>query len=153
MRLREAVSSQRTPLQRLIGEIGVDPRASIPAEIGRSTGPASDRAAHRANRKLQPDELLELADRYRRGASIYELADHFGIHRQTVSAHLRRAGVAARPSLKMTPRVVDRATQLYREGMSTVQIGKELNIGTSTVGKALKRAGVEMRPPVANRWK
>lgn len=100
-----------------------------------------------------PAEIDKLVDGYRRGATVYELAEQFGIHRQTVSAHLHREGVAMRSRVRMTPYLVECAAKLYREGMSTVRIGKELGLGTSTVGKALKRAGVTMHAPVAKRWK
>jgi lambda repressor-like predicted transcriptional regulator len=75
------------------------------------------------------------------------------MHRQTVSAHLHREGIALCSRVRMTPRLLTRATELYEAGWSTVQIGKELGLGTSTVGKALKRAEVRMRAPVAERWK
>ncbi|ATQ27324.1 helix-turn-helix domain containing protein [Rhodococcus ruber] len=110
-------------------------------------------ARPRANRKLAPDEIEALVRRYRDGATVYELAEEFGMHRQTVSAHLHREGVVLRSRVRMTPQLLARATELYEAGWSTVQIGKELGLGTSTVGKALKRAGVRMRQPVAKRRK
>ncbi|MGW0019922.1 sigma factor-like helix-turn-helix DNA-binding protein [Rhodococcus sp. NPDC003382] len=110
-------------------------------------------ARPRANRKLEPAEVEALVWRYREGATVYELAEEFGMHRQTVSAHLHREGVALRSRVRMTPRLLARATELYEAGWSTVRIGKELGLGTSTVGKALKRSGVAMRPPAAERWK
>ncbi|MEV0707372.1 hypothetical protein [Nocardia aurea] len=79
-----------------------------------------------------------------------KLAEQYGLHRNTVEAHLRRAGVAKRPMVKMTPRLVERATELYiEEFWTTARIGKEIGVDASTVAKALKRAGVKMRPPVA----
>ncbi|MDV6291466.1 hypothetical protein [Rhodococcus aetherivorans] len=110
-------------------------------------------ARPRANRKLEPVEVAELMRRYRKGATVYKLAEEFGMHRQTVSAHLHREGIALRSRVRMTPQLLARATELYEAGWSTVQIGKELGLGTSTVGKALKRGGVAMRAPVADRWK
>ncbi|UGQ56905.1 helix-turn-helix domain-containing protein [Rhodococcus pyridinivorans] len=107
----------------------------------------------RANRKLERDEIEALVRRYREGATVYELAEEFGMHRQTVSAHLHREGVTLRSRVRMTPQLLARAIELYKAGWSTVQIGKELGVGTSTVGKALKRAGVQMRPAVAERAK
>ncbi|PBC38591.1 hypothetical protein CJ179_39050 [Rhodococcus sp. ACS1] len=101
---------------------------------------------------LQPDELRELVEKYHRGTTETELAALFGLHRQTVSAHLRREGISKRTSLMMTPDRVEQATKLYKDGWSTVQIGKQFGLGPSTIGKALKRAGVPMRPPVADRW-
>ncbi|MFH5230817.1 hypothetical protein [Antrihabitans spumae] len=93
-----------------------------------------------------------MIDKYRNGATANELADQFGLHRQTVSAHLRREDVALHSRVKMTPEIVAKATTLYAEGWSTVRIGEKLGLGPSTVGKALKRAGVRMRPAVAERW-
>ncbi len=117
--------------------------------------PASSRVAAggRQNRKLSPAEIGKLVDFYRRGATVYGLAEQFGIHRQTVSAHLHRESVVMRSRVRMTPQLLARATELYEVGWSTVQISKELSLGTSTIGKALKRAGVQMRAPVAERWK
>lgn len=147
--LREAISSRRSSFRRLFDEVGVAPRA--PESAKTAAAPRSP-ASFRPNRKLMPAEIGELVGAYRRGATVYELAEQFGMHRQTVSAHLRREGIAMRPRIRMTTRLVERATELYESGWSTVRIGKELGLGTSTVGKALKRAGVEMRPAVADRW-
>jgi DNA-directed RNA polymerase specialized sigma24 family protein len=47
-------------------------------------------------RKLSSDEVDVLVERYRSGATMMELAELFNIHRTTVSAHLRRAGVRTR---------------------------------------------------------
>jgi DNA-directed RNA polymerase specialized sigma24 family protein len=104
------------------------------------------------NRKLNPDEQAELVALYRAGASMVELSRKFETHRNTVVAHLRRAGVEIRPLKKMTPHLVDRAKQLYADGHSLTEVGKQLGVEASTVGKALKRAGVKLRPPVADRW-
>jgi DNA-binding CsgD family transcriptional regulator len=39
--------------------------------------------------------VVVLAERYRAGATMIELAEQFRVHRTTVSAHLRRAGEKA----------------------------------------------------------
>ncbi|WP_280185759.1 MULTISPECIES: hypothetical protein [Nocardia] len=80
-----------------------------------------------------------------------ELAAEYRLHRNTVEAHLRRGGVAKRPMVKMTPRLVERAKSLYTDGWTTARIGKEFGVDASTVAKALKRAGVKLRPAVAER--
>ncbi|MDT0307557.1 hypothetical protein RM780_11355 [Streptomyces sp. DSM 44917] len=101
------------------------------------------------NRILAPNEVTELTESYRRGATVRELSQRYGVHRHTIDRHLERAGVAKRPATKMTAARVARATELYEQGLSTNQIGRELHVDGSTVWKALKRAGVRMRPPVA----
>ncbi|WP_157227323.1 hypothetical protein [Nocardia asiatica] len=111
-----------------------------------------DDVAYRPNRKLQPNEVAALVERYRHGASMMELAAEYRLHRNTVEAHLRRAGVAKRPMVKMTESLVERATRLYvEESWTTARIGKEFGVDASTVAKALKRAGVRMRPAAAER--
>ncbi|MFD6883654.1 hypothetical protein [Rhodococcus sp. NPDC060084] len=152
VRLRGSLSSQRTPFRHLIDSVGDAARADdgvVNVTLARRTSVSRPRA----NRKLERNEIEALVRRYREGATVYELAEEFGMHRQTVSAHLHREGIALRSRVRMTPQLLARATELYEAGWSTVRIGKELGLGTSTVGKALKRAGVPMRQPVADRWK
>ncbi|WP_420752708.1 hypothetical protein [Rhodococcus sp. O3] len=152
VRLHESLSSQRTPFRHLIDSVGDAAQADdgvVNVTLERRTSVSRPRA----NRKLEPDEVAALVRRYREGATVYELAEEFGMHRQTVSAHLYREGIALRSRVRMTPQLLARATDLYEAGWSTVQISKELGLGASTVGKALKRAGVAMRAPVAERWK
>jgi hypothetical protein len=47
-------------------------------------------------RKLSDDEATDLVQQYRNGASTYDLAERFGVHRVTVTGHLRRRGVKLR---------------------------------------------------------
>ena len=148
--LRESLSSQNTPFAKLVRSVG-----DVPAMVGGSVkpqlGPSYDRP-YRANRKLSTDELGELVDCYRRGSLASELAERFGIHRQTVVAHLKREGVTVRPQVKLTAPIVSEAVELYAEGWSTAAIGKKYGVDASTVGDALKRVGVRLRGPVADRW-
>ncbi len=103
----------------------------------------------RENRMLSPAEVVELVNLYKQGATERSLAAKFGPHRQTVSEHLRRAGVTKRPKTKRTESTLTRARELYEQGWSGPRISRELGINVSTIYKALQRAGVEMRPPVA----
>lgn len=95
-------------------------------------------------RKLSEDEVTNLAQRYRDGASTYELAERFGVHRVTVTGHLRRSGVRLRGQ-SMTETEVDRAAELYGQGWSTARIGQELGFDGGTVWRALRARGVRMR--------
>jgi DNA-directed RNA polymerase specialized sigma24 family protein len=104
------------------------------------------------NRKLRPEEQAELVTLYQAGVSMLELSRKFETHRNTVLAHLRRAGAEIRPQKKMTTELVAQAAALYDTGHSLVEVGKLLGVEAGTVGKALKRADVKLRPPVADRW-
>jgi hypothetical protein len=41
-------------------------------------------------RRLSECDVAELVTRYRKGATVYDLAERFGIHRATVSVQLHR---------------------------------------------------------------
>jgi transposase-like protein len=148
--LREALSSKSTAFAKLMrsgqADLADDGKSALPQVSG------VDPKTYRMNKKLSPAERAKLAEQYRFGLSVLELARQYKMHRQTVAAHLEREGVAVRPQRKMTPRLIDQATQLYAEGRSLAEVGKQLDVEASTVGKALKRVGVKLRPPVADRW-
>ncbi|MGW4094197.1 hypothetical protein [Nocardia sp. NPDC004750] len=152
VRLRESLCNFPPNLSRLVRELGPDLDAHENRVEQQVCADAAECAPYRPNRKLQPNQIAELVDAYRHGTSRVKLAKQHGLHRNTVEAHLRRSGVAIRPIVKMTPRLVERATKFYVEELwTTARIGKELGVDASTVAKALKRAGVRMRPPVAGR--
>lgn len=152
VRLHESLSSRRTPFRHLVETIG-DAIQADQGAVDMALEQRTSVARPRSNRKLEADQIAELVRRYREGATVYEIADEFGMHRQTVSAHLHREGVVLRSRVRMTPELLARATELYEAGWSTVRIGKELGLGTSTVGKALKRTGVTLRSPRFDRWR
>jgi DNA-directed RNA polymerase specialized sigma24 family protein len=61
------------------------------------TEPIPDRPAPRkVTPRLPDDQVDELVRGYQDGASVYQLADRFGIHRGTVSRRLHHAGVVTR---------------------------------------------------------
>ncbi len=85
-----------------------------------------------------------LCTRYRDGATVYDLAERFSIHRTTVSGHLHRQGIKMRGhSLDETQ--VHVAIALYEQGWSTAWIGRHLGVNCSTVWLALRAREVRMR--------
>jgi len=148
--LREALSSKKTPFAKLMRS-GQDDLSSDVEPVSPQVNEVDPRR-YRMNRKLSPTERAQLTEQYRIGKSALELARQFKMHRHTVAAHLERGGVAVRPQLKMTPRLIERAKQLYADGQSLAVIAKQLGVEASTIGKALKRNSIKLRPPVADRW-
>lgn len=148
MRLRDSLSNPGRPLLALVKGLTEAASGVIPQVVAAEVDPAIATDA-RDNRMLSPDEVAELVEAYRRGATERSLAERFRAHRHTISRHLQQAGIAKRPMTKMTEQLVARAQELYEAGWGTPKIGRELGVNASTVGKALKRAGVRMRPPVA----
>jgi len=58
---------------------------------------------------------------------VYELSDLFGVHRNTVSVHLKRQGIEMRHASLRTPQR-EVATQLRVGGLSLVEIGRRLGV-------------------------
>ena len=98
-------------------------------------------------RRLGPDEVVELVAAYRECARVEELAASFQINRTTVLGHVRRHGVPKRDRGALRQSDVDRAARLYAEGRSAESVTGDLQVAASTVRHALKDAGLTLRPP------
>ncbi len=90
----------------------------------RNLGPARDQPrqigkAPKLARRLSVTDVARLAERYRSGATVYELAAEFAIHRTTVSQHLHAAGVQMRRQ-PFRATQVEVAFELYGEGLSSL---------------------------------
>ncbi|MDR1293686.1 MAG: hypothetical protein LBK59_01815 [Bifidobacteriaceae bacterium] len=55
--------------------------------------PKSQLARHKQIRRLSGAQIEEMAEQYRNGKTVYELAPIFGVTRQTVGTVLRSRGV------------------------------------------------------------
>jgi DNA-binding transcriptional regulator LsrR (DeoR family) len=98
----------------------------------------------RRRRYLDATELSALTACYESGATVYELADQFGIHRDRVSRLLEDAGVPRR--YHQTVDVdLDRATLLHIQGFALQQIADQLGIGRTALVVARRRALVSQR--------
>jgi transposase-like protein len=95
-------------------------------------------------RRLMLEQQAELVCRYQVGAQMSYLAQHYGVHRSTVSAILKRHGVSTRQS-GLSAEQVRQAVLLYAQGKSLAIIGNELGVDTGTVHNRLREQGVTMR--------
>jgi hypothetical protein len=69
-------------------------RARKAYDTGRLTRPEdSQPVRHKQVRRLSEAQIEDMAAQYRKGLTVYELAEVFGIARQTVGIILRRHGV------------------------------------------------------------
>lgn len=107
------------------------------------------RSTRQTQRRLRGPEIDELVTGYQAGATVYDLAGQFGVHRNTGSASLKRQGVGLRQQ-PLSPTQIADATQFYRDGLSLLKVGERLGCGAECVRQALKKAGVEIRP--RNGW-
>lgn len=110
------------------------------------------RVLRQPNRKLTPIEIDELVRRYQAGSTMSGLAKEYGMHFQTVRAHLRRGEVSLRSEQPaLTQKQIDEAVALYAQGWSTYLLGERYRVDRSTVGQALRRSGVAMRSSAGTR--
>lgn len=85
-----------------------------------------------------------MAAAYLGGVSVAELAKTYGIHRGSVSKHLRRHGIAPRP-VGLNEQQITEAVRLYAQGDSLATIGTRMGVTAHTVRSRLGERGMVMR--------
>jgi DNA-binding transcriptional regulator LsrR (DeoR family) len=76
--------------------------------------------------------------------TIYQLAEKYGCHRNTISKLLKANEVKV-TIVRMTDDRVSEAVTLYESDWTLIQIAKHWGFGKATVLRVLHKAGVEMR--------
>lgn len=127
-------------LQALRHLVATLPDASAPL-VRREVG-----STPRTAKQLRGQNVRDLVAAYEAGATLRQLADRFGVTRQTVSNLLKRNGVTPRWG-RLTSADVDEAERLYAQGLSLTRIGERLSVSDDTVRYQLKKRGVQMRDP------
>ena len=103
------------------------------------TGPILQR-----QRRLTDAQALMLGNRYREGATVYQLAKEFSISRKTVSERLRKAGITMRLQSPGSE-LIDSMVRLYASGLSLAEVGDRVGTSPGTVRRYLLIHGVQMR--------
>lgn len=94
--------------------------------------------------QLQVDELVSL---YQQGQTIRQLVEHFGVHKTTVSDHLKRRGVATRVvERRLSDADVAKAAELYQAGQSLAQVAQHFGVYDTTIYREFKKADIPTRP-------
>lgn len=127
--------TQVSELESLLGKL---------QDVNAPVRPLSHRQKPRRARQLDDGQVRELIEGYEAGGTVYKLGNQFGISRQTVSAVLKRHGVAMRQR-GLSPKQADEAVRLYETGWSLAKIGDELGADPTTVLKRLRERGVRTR--------
>lgn len=105
-------------------------------EVGNSRTPQT---------RLNASNRSELLEGYAAGLPVDDLAKQFKIHRGTVRALAKRAGLdARRPELPPSTRA--EAARLYATGLSLSRVAQRLGIGDEAVRFAALSAGGTVRP-------
>lgn len=90
---------------------------------------------------LTAAEVDRLVDDYLGGTTVNELADRYGVHRATVSAHLTRRRVGRRrPGLGVDEAA--EAVRLHLGGVSMRAIAQSMGVDRKAVRRVLVEAGV-----------
>jgi DNA-binding CsgD family transcriptional regulator len=113
--------------------------AALNAQDGREA-----RVIRQRQRRLTNAQAERLVARYRESATVYQLADEFGIARHTVSERLKRAEVAMRHR-SPSKDVIDEMVRLYGSGLSLANVGKRVETSAGTVQRYLQVRGVRSR--------
>jgi len=95
-------------------------------------------------RRLTLEQQAEVVRRYQAGAQMKYLAQHFGVHRSTVGAILKRHSVEPRRP-ELSSEQIQHAVLIYAQGKSLAVIGSELGVDAGTVHDRLREQGVIMR--------
>ena len=96
-------------------------------------------------------EVDQLVEQYRSGAPIRALAQSFGLHRSTISKHLKARGVLA-PVRKPTGRESVEMVRRYERGWSMARTAEHFGVSQGVIARVLKGAGVAARPVGTNQW-
>lgn len=133
------LSNPRAALHGL-AEQGVRVLSDPPTEESRTGSPPSNGCPTRQpQRRLKPYEIEALIAAYRDGmTTMKDLARAFGIHRVTVSAHLRSSGGQARGQ-GLHDEDVPEAARLYEAGWSSLRLGEKFGVAPDTVLTTLRR--------------
>lgn len=99
-----------TPLLRLL-RLNAYHEAALALAVGRPMTKVNG-VVKQIQRRLTLEQQAEVVRRYQAGAQMKYLAHHFGIHRSTVSAVLKRHGVSPRRSGRSANQV-NEAVLLY----------------------------------------
>lgn len=119
--------------------------ARLPSLLERQIEP-SEPLSRLRGKHLSDERMAELLADYAAGLNMRPLARKYGIHRVTVAAHLRRAGVELRYR-GLSAEQVKEAAQRYREGWSLQRLAGCYECTAETVRQAFKAEDVIMRKP------
>lgn len=134
----------------LIGQLSKPLSTLSPADQGVEEGQTSPRVPTRTRQvqvRLTSEQIEELVAAYGVGATVAALALRFQVHRTTVMAQLRRAGVPERHADKAWDSAkLAQAAKSYEAGESLAAVGRRYGIDAETVARRLRKAGVPIRP-------
>lgn len=94
--------------------------------------------------RLSAEKVSQIVTAYETGKTVYELAAEYGCHRVTISAVLKRQGVALRRT-SPTAAQIDEMVRLYESGFSLAKVAERFDVHASTVLTQLRKRRVPTR--------
>jgi predicted DNA binding protein len=126
-------------------------REAIIAQTG-AVEPGTVRLKIKENRKLSPAEVRKLVAAYEAGTSQRELTRRFGLHEQTVRAHLRRQKVTLRPVRVLTEVQEIEVIKLYVEKRWTLaELAEKFEVSAAAIRQVLVRRDIARRSQAKRR--
>lgn len=98
----------------------------------------------RPQRKLSTEQKAELAAAYQAGATTYELAERFSIHRTTASKIIQKAGHKIRGTGLLSFEITQ-VVRRYQDGESMKSLARAFKVSKANVKKHLLEQGVTLR--------
>jgi hypothetical protein len=118
--------------------------AAGPPPLTDSRGEVIQTSQVQRQTRLGPAAIRQLRADYQAGQTSYQLAATYRLHRQTVTKHLRTAGIKLRGGGLDQAQTRD-AIARYQAGQSLATIGQQFGVTANTVAAALERAGIPRR--------
>ena len=94
--------------------------------------------------RISDERADQIVEAYVSGKTVYDLAREFNCHRVTISAVLKRRGVALRGASPTEEQAAE-MVRLYLSGLSLAKVGEHFDVHASTVLAQLRRRAVTTR--------
>ena len=148
MVLHRSLSNPSAPLRSLIARSQRKAHSLIarPERPSRrdQRGPVATQALKSQTRLSYP-QRQKLIDAYASGMPVKQIAEHFGVHRTTITKIVTSAGVKVR-NQPLASSTRDEARHLYDVGRSLAQVAEQLGVSASAVRSAVLVTGGTLRP-------
>lgn len=119
-------------------------RRHLSTEPARELSQANGRRKRKTQPRLSDKKVGQIVTAYETGKTVYELAAEYGCHRVTISAVLKRQGVALRRT-SPTAAQIDEMVRLYESGFSLAKVAERFDVHASTVLTQLRKRRVPTR--------
>lgn len=120
-------------------------RADVPGEETELVVDRMPIEPRQKQRRLTPEEVDELVAARKAGVTMIQLAERFGIKRQTVSAWLAKRGDPRPHQPKLSQDDIHEVVQRYQAGEASPSIAADFGVHPESLRRALRKAGVVMR--------